>query len=154
MKAAALTSNLLARKGEARPSLALTVEPVETGPAKPAVEAAAHGHAGGFATIMRPSLGRPVAPVEAPPRPATGGGGPGGGPQADPVRMTLRLDRERHRKLKILAAHRGLTVQQVLVMAIDGMVSRSPQSADGRPCACLNASSQQPAPTRPAPVAS
>jgi hypothetical protein len=104
---ARLTSALLARKGQALPT-------------------------GGFAhaklALMPPQLtvrkldrecrdaasppGAPTAPVRRrarPPRPA-----------ADVrVAFTLRLDRERHARLKLLAARRGRSCQEMLLRALD-----------------------------------
>lgn len=149
MKAASLSSLLLARKGDARPALSPARDAVG-----PLVAKAPTPGRPGIASIIRPSLERPIAsapmactPVESAPdlgvpaefpagrlRIELGGAGPGG---SDTVRLSVRLDRSRHRKLRILAAQRGLNLQQALVLAIDGLVSTSMVQADGSSCACL-----------------
>ncbi|MGF1623714.1 MAG: hypothetical protein ACFCVH_02425 [Alphaproteobacteria bacterium] len=149
MKAASLTSLLLARKGDARPAQSLARDAVG-----PLVAKAPTPGRSGIASIDRPSLERPIAsaPVACPPverapalgvpvnlsagrlRIELGGAGHGG---SDTVRLSVRLDRSRHRKLRILAAQRGLNLQQALVLAIDGLVATSTLQADGSSCACL-----------------
>ena len=137
MKAAPLTSLLLARKGDARPALAPAKDAVA-----PLVAAAPRAEASSLATAMRPSHEGPALPVANGERPApafrvwTGfdGGGPGG---SDAVRLSVRMDRDRHRKLRILAAQRGLSLQKALIRAIDDLVSTSVAQADGGNCACL-----------------
>lgn len=138
MKAASLTSLLLARKGDARPALA---------PAKDAVgalvAAAPRAEGQGLAVVRGPGAGpaQPTADDDRPPAtfriPAGLSGGGSGG--CGVARLSVRLDRDRHRKLRILAAQRGVSLQKALVQAIDDLVSSSAAQVDGGACACLRA---------------
>jgi len=160
MKAAPLTSSLLlARKGDARPALA---------PAKDAVAplVAALGVTGpraearSLATVIRPVPDVPAGEDSDAERPvprtrfAFDGGGPGGnGPDGSgSVRLSVRLDRDRHRKLRILAAQRGLSLQKALIQAIDSLVSASAGEADASHCACLRETGPRLVPGGKAPV--
>ena len=71
-------------------------------------------------------------------RPArqAGGGGRGSSHGDDGrVALTLRLDRDRHRRLRIFAARRERTSQEVIVRALDAYLE-----ACGADCACLRGS--------------
>ena len=52
-------------------------------------------------------------------------------PAKDRRRLTLRLDPERHMRLKLAAAHLDLSLQEILIAALDAHLSRE------APCACL-----------------
>ena len=61
----------------------------------------------------------------------------GTGPVA---KLTLRLDRERHLRLKLVGAHSRRSVQEILTLALDEYLDRVvPEAFNGR-CACLAAS--------------
>ncbi len=109
---ATLSGSLLVRKGEARP--------VESSPASE--------RRIDLATVdgARPRSGR-------------AGGGPPGGPPPHPVAMTLRLDGERHRRLRLFAACVDRSMQSVLVAALDDYIARA-CAAEDHGCACLRAS--------------
>lgn len=144
MKAASLTGHLLARKGDARPALAPARDAighlVEAAPAvNQTTQMRPPERMAGIATIMRPSLAEVV-----PPSRAGGDGGPGG---SETVRLSVRMGRDRHRKLRILAAQRGLSLQQAMIQAIDGLVATAAGQPDASHCACLRKagpSSEQP----------
>ena len=48
------------------------------------------------------------------------------------IALTLRLDRERHRRLKVFCARRQQTTQEVMLNALDAYLE-----ACGADCACL-----------------
>lgn len=154
MKAAPLTSSLLlARKGDARPALApakdavapLVAAQIASGP---------RAEARSLATVIRPvpdapadqgaDRQRPAPPVLS----AFDGGGPGGGT----ARLSVRLDRDRHRKLRILAAQRGVSLQKAMIQAIDSLVSASAGREDAINCACLREAGPRLVPGGKAPV--
>ena len=54
-------------------------------------------------------------------------------PAKDRRRLTLRLDPERHMRLKLAAAHLDLSLQEILIAALDSHLARE------APCACLAA---------------
>lgn len=52
-------------------------------------------------------------------------------PAKDRRRLTLRLDPERHMRLKLAAAHLDLSLQDILIAALDAHLARE------APCPCL-----------------
>jgi hypothetical protein len=54
-------------------------------------------------------------------------------PAKDRRRLTLRLDPERHMRLKLAAAHLDISLQEMLIAALDAHLARE------APCACLGA---------------
>jgi hypothetical protein len=54
-------------------------------------------------------------------------------PAKDRRRLTLRLDPERHMRLKLAAAHLDLSLQDILIAALDAHLARE------APCPCLAA---------------
>ena len=109
---AALTSSLLAAKGKASPTASLAT------PDTPAF--GAPGAAGG-----PPSN----SPAEA-------------GPKTDKpgrAKLTMRLDRERHFRLKLVAAHLKRSSQDVLTQALDAYLDRVAPAVMNGGCACLEA---------------
>lgn len=107
---ARLTGALLARKGTASP---------------------ADGLAGAAMALSQPlppwSVPRPVAVRESARNPH-----PAPGQPEERVAMTLRLDPSRHTRLKICAARRNRTSQDVVTEALDAYLE-----ACGGDCACL-----------------
>ena len=169
MKAATLSGQLLARKGDAQPALAPARDAISrlvgSGPAPetPAPQPAATETLDrGVARIVRPSparIGNTIATSEAGPtvtplRAAApdretetgGGGGPGA---RETVRLSVRMGRDRHRKLRILAAQRGISLQQAMIQAIDELVSTASGLPDTRNCACLGSADIQPGSSKP-----
>lgn len=111
---ARLTSSLLARKGQALP---------------------AAGFASRAAGAVRPGRLEVVGG-----RAETGVTSPRHGPSGHPERrvaMTVRLDRDRHVRLKVFAALHELNCQDVLVEALDAYLRQC-----GADCACLRCGSQ------------
>lgn len=136
MKAASLSGLLLARKGDARPAQAPAMDAVG-----PLVASPPAAERQGVASLVRPALA-PAAELPPPAddlaarfRTAFGGGGPGS--SGGGVRISVRMDRDRHRKLRILAAQRGLSLQQAMIQAIDGLMANAAVQTDGSACACL-----------------
>lgn len=113
--AAALTSSLLARKGFAAPSGPL---PFQTATPAPAPRAAS------------------PLPRDAQPRPAAKKAAPAGG-KSRRVALTLRLDPERHLRLRLLAAHQHMSSQDILSAALDQYLADHLCAADLEHCACL-----------------
>jgi hypothetical protein len=107
---ARLTGALLARKGSALP---------------------ADGLAGAAMALSQPlppwSVPRPPARPE-----PEGKGHPAPGRAEERVAMTLRLDSTRHTRLRIFAARRNRTSQDVVTEALDAYLE-----ACGGDCACL-----------------
>jgi hypothetical protein len=120
---AKLTGDLLVRKGHASPTGGFAHAGIDLGqrlpgPAKPDAPRAA-----GILTIN--PLGAHAAPARSPKRRA-------GARDEDRVALTLRLDRERHRRLKVFCARGQQTTQEVLLKALDAYLE-----ACGADCACL-----------------
>jgi len=109
---ATLSGSLLVRKGEARPAVL------------------------SHAPAQRVDLATAAGGVRPRPRLARAGGGAGGGPAPHPVAMTLRLDGERHRRLRLFAACTDRSMQSVLVAALDAYIARA-CADDDHGCACL-----------------
>ena len=109
---ATLTAALLAHKGAAAPSGAVS------------------------ALLNGPSLTAPRAEPEvrvardAKPKPAS----------RDRIKLSLRLDRNAHLRLKLAAAHLRLSSQAILATALDEFLSRAAPEIMGGDCACLVAS--------------
>ena len=110
---ATLSGSLLVRKGEARPTT-LSAVPAQR------IDLATTG---GAWSRARPRLAR-------------AGGGPPNGPAPRAVAMTLRLDGERHRRLRLFAVCTGRSMQSVLVDALDEYIARA-CADDDHGCACL-----------------
>ncbi len=119
--AAMLTRSLLVRKGAAMP----------TPPAPPPANELADGAREPVPHLVL--LGHDVPPP-AGRRRFTGGGG---GRSRDRRRISLRLDPARHRRLKLAATHLGVSLQDVLIAALDSHIARvAPGLVEGG-CTCL-----------------
>ena len=131
MKAASLSSSLLARKGTAAPA-DLSVIP------------AAHRH------TVRVEGAKPSSSTDRPDPPKATGKRSTGERAADgrpprcaqvttaaTAKFTLRLDRKRHLKLKLLAAHLHLSAQELLVDALDAYLDQRIPEAIRNNCGCL-----------------
>jgi hypothetical protein len=116
--AAALASDLLARKGEAVPT-SLVVLPIV--PRAPAGE-------------FKPELSVPRDG-------ARGGKPPRGGAATVAAKLSLRLDGDRHHRLRLAALHLGRSGQQILVEALDVYLERSAEVILDGQCACLRRNS-------------
>lgn len=153
---ARLTGSLLARKGFAAPSQEGVVHTLNHGlphavlpsaptlvtppsPAAPGPEAApaAAPEAVGEA-VHKEAVSKPVGKTtrkhaaRPTPRPA---GNPDPGPR---VAMTLRLDGERHLKLRVFSAHSNLSSQEILTAALDDYLERHTTEAGLSHCECLH----------------
>ncbi len=53
------------------------------------------------------------------------------------VKLSLRLDRSQHLRLKLAAAHLFLSSQKILLTALDDYLSRAAPDIMGGNCACL-----------------
>lgn len=145
---ARLTGSLLARKGFAMPAqesaaYALSHDlPHEiTPPARPFSATYARAPEPAPEPLAEPApkprAAAPVAceaPTEAPviPTPAA---------HADHgkrVAMTLRLDNDRHLKLRVLSAHSNLSSQEILTAALDDYLARHSAEPGLRHCECLH----------------
>lgn len=127
-EAARLNGDLLSRKGDARP-----VPDLATGPA------AGLGTPGGFSPRPAPAA---VDPRSAEPIPETAADLPQGicapALKCDKfgrVRISLRLDPERHLRLRLLAAHGCLSLQEALIAALDAYLGEEAQYFS---CKCLH----------------
>jgi len=128
MKAARLKGDLMSRKGAARPVPS---------------ESARHRNPSGRAIV--PVLAA-VDPGSAK-RPAKG---PGGNRDQDQefkrdkfgrARVSLRLDSQRHLRLRLLAAHSQLSLQETLIAALDAYLGDEAWSVNGGTCDCLQEAS-------------
>jgi hypothetical protein len=120
---ARLTSDLLVRKGQAIPTGGFAHAGIELSQPLPASARLGIPRATG---LLAPSpLSVRTAPGRAP------GHRPGAARQGR-VALTLRLDRERHRRLKVFSARNQQTTQEVLLAALDAYLA-----ACGADCACL-----------------
>lgn len=108
---ARLNGGLLARKGQATPTNAAYPRLASS---RPDAVTAALGQ-------VRP--GRPICEEPNTRRPRR---------ESDRVGLTLRLDRDRHTRLKIVAARHGQSGQSVLLDALDAYLEMC-----GADCACL-----------------
>lgn len=117
---AVLSSALLARKGSAEPTGYSPIRARDLGAATRAIHKA-----------RKP---RPV-PVPA----LAGGDGP---PLRDyaRARVSLRLDRDRHLKLKLTAAHLDSSLQDLLIEALDRYLEQIGPEVLRSDCACLSLS--------------
>jgi len=53
------------------------------------------------------------------------------------VKLSLRIDRERHSKLRLVAFHLARSGQDILVEALDQYLGRAAQTVHGGQCTCL-----------------
>jgi hypothetical protein len=135
---AMLTSSLLARKGAAAPaSLALaplpaTVPPAATAPLHQPVPPRLEGWLPPPFGTARPPRQPSVQPApEAPRQPADET------PHGKLAKVSLRLDTDRHLKLRLAAAHQGRSGQQLLLSALDAYLDGVSSAAMNCNCTCL-----------------
>jgi hypothetical protein len=113
---ARLTGELLARKGEALPATGMATATLALAPTRPTlvragVAASSDGERRGSRSERRQPAGRR---------------------EDDRVALTLRLDRERHRRLRIFSARHDCSGQDVIVRALDAYLEGCSDH-----CACL-----------------
>lgn len=113
MKIPVLTSSLLVRKGDAMPSS--FIPPSTTRPAVrlPATSESPSARANGIPHLH--VVGN-----------------------ASRVRISIRLDPDRHRALKLIAAHTGRSIQDLAVAALDEYLGALSADVHGGECLCLN----------------
>jgi len=66
-----------------------------------------------------------------------GGKPPNDGAPAPAAKLSVRLDEDRHRRLRLAALHLGRSGQQILIEALDAYLKRSVPTILGGQCACL-----------------
>ena len=123
---ARLTAELLARKGQALPTTGFAHAVVALG--RPMLGSDQHAPArydGAPAAGVRPGEDARKAARDRRQEPA-------GRRQEDRVALTVRLDRERHRRLRIFGARYACSSQDVIVRALDAYLETC-----GDDCACL-----------------
>ncbi len=123
---ARLTGELLARKGQALPTGGFAYAKLDLVPPQPSTARLEQQRCGTSLAreALLPDLRRPASAPQ-----------PGRGPEpADDgrVALTLRLDRARYTRLKIVAARRSRSGHEVLLTALDAYLEAC--AAD---CACL-----------------
>jgi hypothetical protein len=127
---ARLTSGLLARKGQALPTGGFAHARLNLVPRLPAA-AKPEQHRCGTPLpreALLPELRRPAPEPSRRPAPA----------RDDRVALTLRLDRARYTRLKILAARRARSGQELLLRALDAYLE-----ACAVDCACLRSTGRR-----------
>ena len=128
---ARLTSALLARKGDALPTGGFAHTRLDLVPPQPSVARLEQQRCGTSLprTALLPDLTRPA--TQKPSRRPNGAG-------QERVAFTLRLDRARYTRLKILAARRGRSGQDILTEALDAYLE-----ACATDCACLRGAARR-----------
>ena len=113
---ARLTGDLLVRKGQASPTGGFAHAGIELSQPLPAPTTLDLSRIGTALGTGRPATAvrRPSARTES------------------RVALTLRLDRDRHRRLKVFCARSQQTTQEVMIKALDAYLE-----AGGGDCACL-----------------
>jgi hypothetical protein len=129
--AAALTGSLLARKGNAMPASLGGLPPHPLMPQR----------VDGW--LPPPFPPEPMQPRRPAPRPVTEIAAPRTASAELPrrgVKVSLRLDEERHLKLRLAAAHQHRSGQEILLAALDAYLKTCAVSAMDGSCACLKRS--------------
>lgn len=138
---AMLSSQLLARKGTAIPAaLGLQfglIEELTANPITPRLElrvtpqrpGPAGGTSGGANNSGNGQSGSSVPPPTFTPGPAPD--------RADGAKVSLRLDADRHRRLRLLALHQRSSGQKLLLAALDAYLDEMSVAVMGGACACL-----------------
>jgi len=124
---ARLTGDLLARKGQALPTGGFAHAKLDLIPVQSAAPKPERQPQGGSGPREAPAsrMQRPAAALEEPKRTRSAA-------SDERVAFTLRLDPERHARLRILAARRGRSGQEMLLKALDAYLEAC--AAD---CPCL-----------------
>ena len=120
---ARLTSALLARKGDALPTGGFAHTRLDLVPPQPSAARLEPQRRG--TSRPRSALSHDLPTAQKPNRRTARA-------DQDRVAFTVRLDRERHLRLKILAARRGSSGQEILMQALDAYLE-----ACATDCACL-----------------
>jgi hypothetical protein len=135
--AAVLSGGLLVRKGAAIPTRLgpTSLEPTNAGPIN--LDSINLGPTGLAALSIRPR-----AVPDGAVRMAIGGAPPSGRPRhanrtPRSTKVSLRLDAERHRKLRLAAIHLRRSGQRILLDALDAHLARCVEAMPAGDCACL-----------------
>lgn len=72
------------------------------------------------------------------PEPRSDGTGLSAKERTTRLKFTLRLDLERHRRIRLAAAHAGISMQAFALRALDAYVADAARSVATGPCACLD----------------
>jgi hypothetical protein len=124
-RTARLTGALLARKGHAAPTGGFAYPTIDLSQPLPAPDKLRPPHRGmvlAHGALNRPGGALATQVRRRPPNQSDDGR----------VALTLRLDRERHRRLRIFAARNERTSQEVMLRALDVYLE-----ACGADCACM-----------------
>ena len=131
MKAASLTSSLLAPKGDAAPAHLHQVYPLLDGRGERAASEPARVPAN------RPIQGDDEAAMFAPAAATSEDDiSPLKRDRLGRVKLSLRLDAERHTRLRLAAAHTGRRLQDVLTAALDSYLSEIAPTLQEHGCTC------------------
>lgn len=129
---ASITEALLVRKGAALPSR-LAEYGEHHGPS--AVNYGAPHHLRPLAQDPSAANTKPAESCAAPAATADHSGGHGG----ERARVTLRLDNDRHFRLKLAAAHLDRSLQDIMISALDEFLARTTPNIHHGDCVCLAA---------------
>jgi hypothetical protein len=129
-KFAPMTSNLLARKGEAGPS----VGPGKANPGWHDWREMAPRAGSAFAALS--ALPEYVRPVEQPAPAQPAPGHPPGVDSDHPRKIIIKLSQEEHERLAIAAVKKGVTRNQLVRAALDAYADALLQEY-GKTCACI-----------------
>jgi hypothetical protein len=121
LKPASLTSALLTRKGYAAPAGVAERDKLRRGNA---LEAPRWRPAPEPAPVVRIAAPTPVAKPRRLNRDSRS-------------RVSLRLEEDRHLRLRLTAAHKNTTMQEVMMLALDSYLVECKQVLMGGSCACL-----------------
>jgi hypothetical protein len=155
--AARLTSTLLARKGYALPSGALSPVPydLDSSPSESQLKAPGHGHF----ILTAPPAGEKIAAVKGVARKLESPAGKATKPgkksrdclkfcensQASDddhaiVAMTLRLEEKQHKRLRLISVHCHKSAREIMTTALDIYLSKLEKELDITACECLKQS--------------
>lgn len=129
--AAQLTSNLLARKGAAAP--------VDISSANASAAKAPAGSWNNVASA-RPAKKSAAPPTVNPIPTALPDHAKPHEDHSDRVAMTLRLDPQQHRRLRLVSVHSHLSAREIMTAALDIYLDHLQEKFDIAPCACLKPS--------------
>jgi hypothetical protein len=151
-QAASLSSSLLARKGSAVPAAlvmsphalvphaitAHSVTPPAVAPQPPVSQPPAPARMEGWLPPPAPSepapRRRPTPPVG---RASTSASEMPPSKPGKSAKVSLRLDDERHRKLRLVSVHQHLSGQQILLAALDAYLAKCAGTLMDGNCVCL-----------------
>ncbi|NKB50513.1 MAG: hypothetical protein GKS02_14245 [Alphaproteobacteria bacterium] len=119
---ATLSSALLARKGSAAPTGYTPIRPEDVITATSAFENSGTRHSGGPRPVMAPVPESANGPTSI---------------DGERARVSVRLDRDRHLKLRLTAAHLDHSLQDIMTDALDRYLEQISPEILRNSCACL-----------------